>query len=205
MAGVNDWISLDEGKSAVNLTGTSFDQELALYISAVSQRLDDYDGAAVIRTITSEAHDAGSPPATSVLLDYRPINTVTSVVEYDLTVAQTLAAETNAAKTANDYVVDLKMGRIRRRNQGYDAYFPAGRGNVVVTYTAGRYAATANVPERRKLAAGIYLTHLWRHEQGAGTVTFGGVDAEGLTIPTFGIPNVVRDLLTETMDSPLVG
>ena len=198
MAQTTDWITLAEGKLALNIDSaiTTFDSELALYISAVSQRLDLFAGAAVIRTITGEAI---SVPVTSsvVSLTYRPVATVTSVTEYNGTTAQVLTAETNSAKTANDYLLDADAGWLLRRSNGSDAYFPVGRGNVIVTYTAGRVAATANVTEKYKLAAAIFLTHLWRREQGQGSTTFGAIDIGDFGIPTFGIPNVVRDLLLD--------
>lgn len=204
MALATDWISLDEGKAAVNITGGAFDSELALYISAASQRLDQLAGAAVIRTITGEIHNITRPGTTAVLLNYRPVVSASSVVIYNQTTAQTLALETNSAKTANDYLLDLAEGRLRRRASGYDTAFPTGRGNVIVTYTAGRFASTAAVAERFKLAASIYLSHLWKREQGAGTVTFGGLEPDVNAIPTFGIPNVVRDLLLDEISSVMV-
>lgn len=202
MAALTDWISLDEGKAAVNITGTTFDTELAMYISAASQRLDLLAGAAVIRTVTAEAHDTNGQSV--IQLTYRPIVTVTSVTQYTGTTAQVLAAETNTAKTAFDYLVVAERGWLRRRASGYDTPFPVGRGNLVVTYTAGRYATTAAVAERFKLAASIYLSHLWRREQGAGTVTFGGIEIEAAGIPTFGVPNAVLDLLANEIGSALV-
>lgn len=204
MALATDWISLDEAKAAVNITGSAFDAELALYVSAASQRLDQIAGAAVIRTVTGEAHDITRAGVTSIVLNYRPVVSASSVVIYNQTTAQTLTVETNSAKTANDYLLDLAEGRLRRRSSGYDAAFPTGRGNIVVTYTAGRYASTAAVAERFKLAASIYLAHLWKREQGAGTVTFGGVEPDVNAIPTFGIPNVVRDLLLEEISGVMV-
>jgi hypothetical protein len=189
-----DWISSDEGKLALNIpvADTTFNAELAVYISAVSQRLDQLAGAAVTRTVTAEAHDSDGGPF--IQLNYRPVTAVTSVTEYTGTTARVLAAETNAAKTAYDYLLDGEVGWLRRRASGSDALFPVGRGNVVITYTAGRAANTAAVAERFKLAASIYLSHLWRREQGAGTATFGAFEGEG-GIPSFGIPNVIRDLL----------
>lgn len=190
-----DWLSLDEGKAALNIpvATTTFDAELAMYISAVSLRLDQLAGAAVTRTVTGEVHDILTPTGI-VKLNYRPVTVLTTVTEYSHTTAQVLTAETNAAKTAYNYVADLEAGWLMRRASGSDAYFPVGRGNLVVTYTAGRAANTAAVDARYKLAASIFLSHLWRREQGSGTATFGGFEPER-AVPTFGIPNVVRDLL----------
>lgn len=196
-----DWISLAEAKAALNISATTHDTEVALYVTAVSRRLDQLVGGAVIRTLTGETHDGGKR---WVDLAYRPVQSVTTVVEYAGTVAQTLTAETTTTQTANSYVVGNVFGELRRRASGYDAAFPGGRRNVVVTYVAGRYADTVSVAEHFKLAATIFLSHLWRREQGAGTVTFGGVDDAGLGIPTFGIPNVVKDLLSDDLAPPVV-
>lgn len=202
MADTLDLLTLDEAKRALNipLADTTQDTEVASYITAVSRRVDAMCGPVVIRTVTGELHTGGS---SMLFPKMAPVATVTSVAEYAGTTATTLAAETNAAKTVNDYLVGVDGQVIFRRATGGDSIFPVGRSNVVITYTAGRYANTGAVDPRFKQAAAIFLSHLWRFEQGQGSTTFGG-PAEGLGIPSFGTPNAVRDLLADELRAPVV-
>lgn len=202
MADLLDLLSLDEAKRALNipLAETTHDTELASYITAVSRRIDGMCGPVVIRTVTGEVHAGGS----SMLFPrYSPVATITSVIEYVGTMATTLAAESNSTKTANDYLIGADGYVVYRRSTGSDSVFPAGRSNVVMTYTAGRHANTAAVDPRFKQAAAIFLSHLWRFEQGQGSTTFGAFE-EGLGIPSFGTPNAVKDLLADELRPPVV-
>lgn len=202
MADQLDLLTLDEGKRALNipLADTTQDTELAGYITAVSRRIDAMCGPVVVRTVTGELHTGG----TSMLFPrMAPVATITSVVEHVGTTATTLAAESNSTKTGNDYLIGADGYVVYRRASGSDSVFPPGRSNVVITYTAGRYADTAAVDPRFKQAAAIFLSHLWRFEQGQGSTTFGG-PVEGLGIPSFGTPNAVRDLLADELRAPVV-
>lgn len=157
-----------EARTVVSADGSS--AQLSLLVSAVSQQLDQLCGPVVQRTVTSEAHDGGEA---TVRLRYRPLSSVTTVTEYDGTVATTVTAETNAAKAVANYVVDLATGTVRRRSNGWDSCFPSGRGNVVVTYVAGRSATTAAVDAKFKQAAAMMLLHLWISEAASGSETYG--------------------------------
>ena len=202
MADTLDLLTLDEAKRAINLplADTTHDTELAGYITAVSRRIDAMCGPVVIRDVDDEVHDGGLG---MVFPRFTPVATITSVVEHASTTATTLTAETNATKTANDYTVALDGYVVYRRASGSDSTFPEGRSNVVISYTAGRYADTASVDPLFKQAASVFLAHLWRFEQGQGSATFGAFE-EGLGIPTFGTPNAVRDLLAGELVGPVV-
>jgi hypothetical protein len=195
-----DLLTLDEAKLALNITNTGQDAELASYITAVSRRIDALTGPVVIRTVTDELHNGGG---SAIWPRYTPVASITSVGEYAGTTLTTLTAETNATKTGKNFLYDATLGVIYRRSGGSDSLFPAGRGNLLVTYQAGRYADTASVDPRFKQAAAIFLSHLWRFEQGQGSATFGGFSA-GLGIPSFGTPNAVIDLLMDELRPPLV-
>lgn len=201
MADTLDVLTLDEAKAALNITGATFDTELASYITAVSQRLDDICGPIVQRTVTDEAHDGGTP----VIWPYlAPVASIVSVVEYVSGTDSALAAETPA--TSGDYVLanaGTINSQIRRRSGWATQAFAAGTGNILVTYVAGRFATTAVVAPKFKQAAAIFLSHLWRFEQGQGSATFGG-SSEGLGIPSFGTPNAVRDLVAAELRGPAI-
>ncbi|MEV5538480.1 hypothetical protein AB0L13_16615 [Saccharopolyspora shandongensis] len=204
-----DVISLDEAKQAVNVTGTTeHDTELALWITAVSQRLDELVGPVVVRTITGEAHDGGR---CLVMLAHYPVTSITSVSEYDSGTQVPLTAETLTTRPAAGYLADryepnpaLLSRFVRRRSNGADAEFAAGRGNVVVSYSAGRFADTASVDPRFKAAANLMLINLWRSQQSSvGSV--GEFDTPMSNFPTFAVPRAVREMLARELQEPIVG
>ena len=200
-----DILTLIEARQALSMNGDEGSAELALLVSAVSGQLDELCGPIVQRTVTGEAHDGGA----LVRLKHAPVASVTSVVEYDGTVATTVTAETNTAKATANYVFDSRTGQVRRRSNGWDYAFPAGRGNVVVTYVAGRAATTAAVDAKFKQAASMMLRNLWVAERASGSETFGAfTDAGGSVInPLYGpglLNKVVALLQNEIVDGVAV-
>lgn len=142
------------------------DDELTIWLNAITQRIEDLCGPVVNREVT-ELHDGG---AHRVFPRSTPVYAVTSVTEYADTTATVLAAETNAAKTSDDYLVDGTGGHHRslaRRSSGGDATFASGRQNVEVVYDAGRATSTSTVPSKFKMAAGAILRRLWARESGS--------------------------------------
>lgn len=200
MADTLDIVTLTEAKSAINVdaTNTSYDTEIAAYITGVSRRIDTLCGPVVRRTISNETHWIGAAPFVDVR--HVPISSVSSMIEYSQDgTATTLTAETLTVKPADAYLIDTTAEepiRIYRRSQGGPYLFPAG-GAVQLTYVAGRYANTAGVDEVFKRAAAIMFSHLWRREQGVGSSTFGPLEDTGLGTPTFAVPRAVVELLAE--------
>lgn len=203
MGDVLDVVTLAEAKAALNIqsSDTTQDTELASYVTAVSRRLDELCGAIVKRTITAEEYPGGGAV---VYLRWAPVSatattTITSVSEYSSGSAQALTAETLAASTGYDYSFDAVTGRLSRRSSWTDSTFATQK--VVVTYSAGRYATTAAVDPKFKVAATIMLAQLWRREQGVGgSATF--PIAAGGGIPTFSVPNAVLELLADELRPP---
>lgn len=196
MADTLDVISLSEGKSAINTpstAGTTFDNEMAAFITAVSRRLDTLVGPVVNRTVTSERADGGSH---YIILKKRPVFSVTTVTEYVSTTGTAIVAEGDSSKTGYDYLLDATPGILYRRSSGSDALWARGRKNVVITYVAGRYADTTTVDQKYKIAAGIMLANLWHREQGQVTVE-APLFGPGTNFPTFAVPNAVIELLAD--------
>lgn len=197
MADVLDVISLGEAKEALHLSGPTQEPVLAVYVTALSRRLDSLCGPIVVRTVT-ERLDGGS---TLLRLSYAPALTVTSVTEYNAGASQVLAAELVSTSSSYDYLLD---GAVVHRRGGYgDARFASGRGNVVVVYQAGRYATTDVVDARFKLAARMMLRNFWRNEQGGGSQTFGAsqvADPSDRAV-TFAVPRAVLELLSDDLTS----
>lgn len=176
-AGALDLLTLTEAKRAINLatTDTTQDDELRTLVAAVSLRLDRLCGPVVRRTVTDEPYDGGT---THLFLRHAPAaatsaTTITAVKEYSGTSLTTLAAESVGTQPSAGYSFEQRTGILTRRAGGVDGTFADGRQNVLVTYSAGRYADTASVAANFKQAAAITLAHVWRLEQG-----FAGVETE---------------------------
>lgn len=199
-----DLLTLDEAKAALNipLADTTFDTEFHLYITAVSQRLDDLCGLIVKRSVADEVHDGG---LTMVWPDSVPVATIGEVVEYSAGTATILTAET--LTVAGDYaLIDAgnHNSRLHRRSSWNDRTFASGRGNIVISYVAGRFDSTADVSPKFKQAAAKALSWLWRGDQGAGTATFGAADGTSLFGLGFALPNSVVEMLAYERKPPVV-
>lgn len=201
-----DVLTLSEAKLALNLTGTTaHDVELAGFITASSLRLDELVGPVVRRHITDETHDGGAP---SVFLRWWPVASVATVTEYSGTTATVLTPESPGSQPADAYLTEpysadptLKGPQLHRRSSGTDARFADGRGNVTVTYTAGRAVDTAAVDHRFKLAASLILINLWRSQQDSSG-GMGEFDVPNQIFPRFAVPNAVRELMHGEVQEP---
>ena len=208
MADTLDILTLTEAKTALDIdsSNTSHDTALASYITGVSRVFDSRFGPIVRRSVT-ELHSGGGY---QIFLNQRPLTSVTSVTEYDLGTSYVLSEEIAASNPlpANGFLVDSTRGILYRRSAGGMTNFTHGLNNVTVVYQAGRYANTAGVDARFKVAAQIMLAQIWRRETGSGTRTFGDfVNPEmvpGANIPTFAIPNAVLQMLADQVQGPAI-
>jgi hypothetical protein len=126
------------------------------------------------------------------------VASVTTLTEHQGTTPLTLTVEAVTTSPSNGFLLDTSLGKVVRRAGKRDWWFPSGRGNVVVTYVAGRYASTLEVDQRFKRAALITLRNLWSREQGMGTVTF-GPDGAPIVGATFAIPNAAAAFIREDL------
>jgi hypothetical protein len=200
-----DVLTLAEGRTAIGLSTTDTNQDVRLpsYITAVSRRLDKLVGPIVQRLVTAERHDGGD---WWIDLQMFPVVSTSTVTEYIGTSATTLTLETIGTTPSNAYLLPqwrdgLYKGRIYRRSGGIDARFAAGRQNVAVTYTPGRFADTTTVDAKFKEAASFILSNIFRKEQRPVSPTFSGPgllgDAEPIGIPSYLIPYVAEGLLVD--------
>lgn len=177
---------------------------LDLLNTAVSNELDRLCGA-VIQRAESDDLDGGNR---YVWTKRRPVANVTSLVEYDATTATTLTSSSNTDQPAAGFQWD-EQGKVWRRNGNADAYFPVGRRNVVVGYTAGRYTHTTASDaglSTFKQAAALILRDCWQNGNGMGTDTYGGGGEESGAFITLGpeLLNRVKGLLFREMEAPVV-
>lgn len=216
MANAVDVLTLNEAKQAlrVNDSDTTNGALLAAAITAVSQTLDEVCGPIMARTVTSERCDGGDY---CVTLRHWPIVSVSSVVEYSGTSSATLTEETAGTTSSSAYILEpytglantsAYTGRITRRSGGYDYPFPTGRGNVVVTYSAGRFttnnsATNGGVTEQFKHAARITLENWWQQFRDS-IASVGEYEVPVQSFPRFAVPAAARQLLGgEVHDDPV--
>lgn len=206
MADTYDVLTYEEASTALGRGAADLNQADALerLITAASRRLDQAIGPIVARTVTSEAHDGG---CTSIELNHGPISAIASITEYRGTSGSAVTAETAGAQPSAGYFAErykpnpsLMSGVIVRRVSGNtDAWYP-GFGNVLVTYTAGRVASTTAVDPVHKEAAVLILRNLWRpYDHSVGQV--GEFDVPVQNFPAFALPNAVKDLLVEELQT----
>jgi len=195
-----DVLTFAEAQAALGGQATATPQLLESHVTAVSRRLDYEYGPIVTRTITDEAHHGGG---WIIQLDNPPVSVVTTVTEYASTTAYSLTTESNTEKTTTQFAADLSNGILRRRSSNCDARWATGRKNIVVTYSAGRYASTSAVVEDFKRGAAIILRHLYTTDHGSGGELFGG---EGFPAG-FAIPNRAFEVIgfPRRRKLPLVG
>jgi hypothetical protein len=192
-----DVVTFGEAKDALQIKGAKRDDRLKQMISGVSERLDQACGAIVQREVVDEFHDGGGP---SIWLPH-PVASFTSVVEYQGTTPVTLTLETPGTAPSEGYLArrhrpdpTLYSGVLVRRFGGYGGSFYPGVANVKVSYTAGRFATTADVSSLFKEAALEMLQNLMGSE--APTVEAAGeFDQATQRFPRFAIPNAVRQHL----------
>jgi hypothetical protein len=196
--GVLSLLTLAEAKATAlrGVQGSTLDDLIQARIAAISDRIDQACGAVVNRAAT-EKRTGGRG---IVYLRTGPASggVLTSVTEKRF--------GTPTVLTAVDYELD-DTGRLLYRLQGsaYTAW-AAGPSAVTITYTAGRYATTATVAEPFKDACRLFLQHLWRPAEGAGSAGYGPQAGGQLSaLPGYGLPNVVRDLLKRHLNPPFVG
>lgn len=166
---------------------------LVAAITGVSLALEKKCGPIVQRSAT-EWHDGGDA---SIWLDQWPLTAVTSVVEYDAATSLTLAADTNGTVPTAAYRLDRYSqpsapynGRIYRRPDT----FPAGDGNVVVSFTAGRFETTGAVTEDFKAAARMTLENWWSQYRN-GVRTQGEYEMPVSSFPRYDVPRAAVNLL----------
>lgn len=209
MADPRDILTTAEAKRVLRIavTDTTQDNELEVYITAASRMMDRHFGNTVALSVTDELHDgtnrSGRGWRSKIILNKRPVISISTVVEHRAGSPATLTAETSTQQPADAYLAEryepdrsLLSGIVRRRASGEDANWEPGRSNLAFTYTAGRYADTASVDARFKRVCGMVLANLWR-EREPGVLDQGEFVVPHQSFPGFAVPNAARAMLAE--------
>jgi hypothetical protein len=185
-------ISLADAKQQLNITSTASDEELRVYLEAVTAIAERIRGEALIRrTFTDEKYlpdffrgygqvDAAQPYGTTtvrstVALNHTPAVSLTSVSR----VNGSMTWDTTLLRLDPDGIVDVLFG-------------PALVGHLTITYVAG-YSI---VPAEVGLATRIILQHLWETQRGSrGGPRPGGLDVTAVPGMGFAVPNRAVELL----------
>lgn len=175
-----DVVTLAEAKLQLNMTDTASDAELAVFISAASEAIEDYVGAVVQRPVT-ETFDGGLE---QVLLSKTPVASVTSVTDNGTVLAS------SAYRVSTAGVLSRVAGRFRLR-------FWDGVQSLTVVYVAGKVADTASVPQRVKMAALIIVQHLWETQRPAAQGPFSQASDDFDPRYAYSIPRRALELLGE--------
>lgn len=188
----NALISLADAKQQLNITSTTSDDELRIFIEAATAAVERHRNEAIIRRSVVEEHylddytwgfgqNYGQPaawgvPARKLALDCRPAISLTSIARVDGTMTWDVAN----LHLSPGGIVDVLFG------------LPLS-GHVTVTYIAGYQT----IPAEFQLATRIIVEHLWQTQRGnKGWPKPGGMDDSLSTIGLgFAIPNRALELL----------
>lgn len=185
-------LSLTEAKDTLNKAKavTADDEELRDWIDGITYVIERRAGAVVRRTVV-ETYDGGR---SRIGLRRGPVIEVVSVREvWAPGEVRTLTAEPPFGGAVSDDQFLARVGErgVYRRQSGTTAMFPAGSGNVEVSYVVGR----SPVPENYRQAARELLTHHWRASQlAAGSTRTSAENLAGVLVGV-DIPNRVMSLI----------
>ena len=144
-------VSLADAKAFLNITGTTYDDELRRFLDAATDTCERYAGRALRRRTYTENLDGSDLGANPIVLQWLPVLAVTSVQENGVTIDPSM------------YVLDDINGLLLRGGQWSPMPWQRGRGNVTVTYQAGY----ADPPPTAIEAVLVLLKHTWETQRGA--------------------------------------
>lgn len=137
-------ISLADAKAHLNISTTTYDDELREYLEAATEIIESYIGPVVRRSHTARVCGY----RTRIPLPHTQVLAVTSI---------TIVRDGTTPITLSDLAIDAQAGVISYKN---GTYFPYGE--MDVAYTVGRTEVKANWT----LAAKIIVAHNWSTQLG---------------------------------------
>lgn len=151
-------ISLADAKKALTITSTTNDDDLRLYLGAVTSVVES-----IVGPILASTHTEIRPASDKIVLAYSPAQSIVSVTPTD---------PSFAGAFVGTYLLEPNTGILRR--QGFYPFEPAyafaiehtywyDGYDLTITYTAGR----ATVPAGVQVAARMILADSWATRRGA--------------------------------------
>ena len=137
-------LSLADAKAHLNITSTTYDDELREYLEAATKIVEDYVGPIVRRTHTARV--CGYRRA--IPLPHTQVTAVTAVTQ---------VSDGSSPITLSDLAVNTTAGIVSYKNGGTIGY-----GDLDITYTVGR----SYVEPNWTLAAKIIVKHNWDTQLG---------------------------------------
>lgn len=189
-------VSLAQTKIHLNMTDTTKDDELRAFIDAAQEVIEGIVGP-VVPTERLEIHYGGNA---SIVLNHRPVFSVTSVTEYRGDVPYLLVPEVGGG-LVDTYRLDYLTGIMHRRNSRLPGVFAMG--DVEVLYSPGWNPVPANIT----MAAQDQIGHLWRNSQLARGNARQAASADDVIQSTlaYALPNRVQELVASKKRAPLQG
>jgi hypothetical protein len=186
-------ISLADAKQQLNITNTTSDEELRVYLESITATVERIRNEAIVkRTFTDELYlpeyFRGIGQIANSSMPYG-IDTARFRVAVSKSPAVSLTSVSRVDNTMTWTVSNLHLDPSGIIDVMYGA---ALVGHISVTYVAG-YSI---VPAEVGLAARIILQHLWETQRGSrGGSRPGGMDVTGVPGMGFAVPNRALELL----------
>jgi uncharacterized phiE125 gp8 family phage protein len=157
-------VSLSDAKTHLNITRSTNDEELRLFIDAASEWVESRVGPVVRRTVTEVVNTTGE----LLMLRHAPVLSVTSIAgAYGYTATYDVAAT----------YLDAEAGMIRLPTRQAWSTYP-----LTVTYVAGRQVVPASI----RAATLMIVKTLWETQRGATALPVPGSE-ELAELPGMGL------------------
>lgn len=190
------FISVADVKEQLNITGTTLDSELSVYVDAACTIVEQWAGAIELRAITNEFVDMlGYSQATFIdPLGRSSLGTRTMVLRHRpvLSIQSITSSPSGTVFDPSWFNVDSLTGIVRRIDGS--TFF----GQMTVSYTAGYEIA----PPWAVLAARIITQNLWRTQRGRAGMGEAPGSVGGIG---YLVPNQAAALLESHRQPPGIG
>lgn len=187
-----DFITIDEAKAHLDKTTSGDDTELQRFIAGAQRKIIDLMGQ--VSPVTAEEDRCPNPVTGSIVLEHRPVVSVTLVEELP---GGDTVPQADRMAGGDGWYLDGTEGLLRHTRS-----FPR---LVRVTYEAGRDPA----PENFHMAALDLVAHNWRRSQhNRNRPGIGDQDAVVMPGTAYALPYAVRQWLglgEHNTDMPLAG
>lgn len=187
-------VTLDQAKTHLKNAGTTApDEQLRLWIPAVTPVIEHITGPVVPRSVTADVTSSGDV----LILPDNHVVSVTSVTEWESGVSQAVSLH-DPTLAAPTYGYTRSGSLLHRLASGYPSRW---NGTVRVIYTAGM----APIPEAIQLAALMILEANWRPSQLGLLSEIGDAIGNGQSMSDpWLIPHTAKQLLAAYKRGPMV-